>query len=74
MNTLIDSVGIGKQKLFVELNDGSIITIPKNYTKRLEKADEKSLLNYRLICNGIGIQFPDINEDISLEGILRDFK
>jgi len=78
MNTLnhkylIKSVGIGKDKIFVELIPEKIVTIPLNYTEKLKKANIKQLENFRIIGNGVGIHFEDIDEDISVDGIVKDF-
>ena len=78
MNTLnhkylIKSVGIGKDKIFVELIPEKIVTIPLNYTEKLKKANIKQLENFRIIGNGVGIYFEDIDEDISVDGIVKDF-
>ena len=78
MNTLnnknlIKSVGFGNDKMYVELDSSRVLTVPYNYTKRLKKATSEQLNNYRLIANGIGIHFEDIDEDISVDGIIRDF-
>ena len=70
---LIKSIGFGDEKMYVELNSSRILTVPYSYTKRLQKAKPEQLKNYRLIANGIGIHFEDIDEDISLDGIIRDF-
>jgi len=78
MNTLnnknlIKSVGFGNDKMYVELDSSRVLTVPYNYTKRLENATPQQLNNYRLIANGVGIHFEDIDEDISVDGIIRDF-
>ena len=70
---LIQSVGFGDDKMYIELNSSRVLTVPYSYTKRLKKATVKELKNYRLIGDGIGIHFEDIDEDISVEGIIRDF-
>jgi len=70
---LIKSVGFGDDKMYIELNTSRVLTVPYTYTKRLEKATDQELKNYRLIANGVGIHFEDIDEDISVEGIIRDF-
>jgi len=70
---LIKSIGFGNNKLFVELNTDRVLTLPLSYTKKLAKATKEELKEYRLIGNGRGIYFPLIDEDISLNGILRDF-
>ena len=78
MNTLnnknlIKSVGFGNDKMYVELDSSRVLTVPYNYTKRLGIATKEQLNNYRLIANGVGIHFEDIDEDISVDGIIRDF-
>ncbi len=70
---LIRSVGFGKDKMYIELTTDRVLAVPYTYTKRLESADKKDLEDYRLIANGIGIHFEKIDEDISAEGIIRDF-
>lgn len=71
--TLIKSVGFGNDKMYIELNTSRVLTVPYTYTKRLESATQTELKNYRLIANGVGIHFKDIDEDISVDGIIRDF-
>ncbi|MEA2018253.1 MAG: DUF2442 domain-containing protein [Campylobacterota bacterium] len=71
--TLIQSIGFGDDKMFIELNSSRVLTVPYSYTKRLKNATLKQIKNYRLIGDGVGIHFEDIDEDISVEGIIRDF-
>ena len=70
---LITSVGFATDRLFVELSTGRVLVVPHSYTKRLKNATEEQLKEYRLVGNGCGIHFPLIDEDISVEGIIRDF-
>ena len=37
------------------------------------RREVEQLQNYRLIANGVGIHFSDIDEDISVRGIIKDF-
>lgn len=71
--TLIHSVGFGNEKMYIELSTNRILAVPYTYTERLESASQKDLEDYRLIANGVGIHFNKIDEDISVEGIIRDF-
>jgi len=79
MNTLkkreyiIKDVAIGKNKLFIELYPKKIIEVPFNYTPKLKKATKEELENYKIIGGGIGIHFKDLDEDISVDGLIRDF-
>ena len=70
---LIESVGFGDKKMYIELSTDRVLTVPYTYTERLKSASREDLENYRLIANGIGIHFNKIDEDISVEGIIRDF-
>ena len=72
-NILIKSVGFGLDRLFIELSTGRVLVVPHSYTKRLSQATQEELKEYRLIGNGRGIHFPLIDEDISVDGIIRDF-
>jgi len=49
------------------------LTVPYTYTKLLASAKLSELKDYRLIAGGIGIHFDKIDEDISVEGLVRDF-
>ena len=71
--TLIQSIGFGDEKMYIELNTGRVLVVPYSYTKRLNVASKEDLTDYRLIANGVGIHFEKIDEDISVEGIIRDF-
>ena len=69
----IKSVGIGKDKLFIELIPYKIITVPKNYTPKLKNASIQDLEEFEIIGDGIGIHFPKIDEDIGVNGVVKDF-
>jgi hypothetical protein len=70
---LIKSVGFGDAKMYIELNSGRVLSVPYTYTPKLQEANVDELKDYKLIANGIGIHFEKIDEDISVEGIIRDF-
>ena len=71
--TVIKSVGFGNEKMYIELSTNRILAVPYTYTERLKSASRAELEEYRLIANGVGIHFDKIDEDISVEGIIRDF-
>jgi hypothetical protein len=56
--------------LSVELNDGRTISVPLAWFPRLLHSTEKERKNWRLIGMGQGIHWEDIDEDISVEGLL----
>ncbi len=78
MNTSADNlqaravdVRIGDGMFYVVLSDGREIGVPYNWFWRLEGATREALLNWRLIGTGQGIHWEELDEDISIEGLLR---
>lgn len=69
MNTFINRLDFG-DKIYVYLQSGDILTLPYSYTKKIQNATKEELLNYCLIGGGIGVHFEQIDEDISLAGII----
>jgi hypothetical protein len=58
-------------KIIVILDDDREIGIPLRYFPRLQTATEKERNNFRFIGGGIGIHFPDIDEDISVTNLIK---
>lgn len=63
-------VKVTEDTLTVELSDGRAISVPLGWYPRLEHANPSERANWRLIGNGQGIHWGDIDEDISVEGLL----
>ena len=63
-------VDVTEETLSVELADGRAIAVPISWYPRLShgRMDERS--NWRLIGDGRGIHWPDLDEDISVENLL----
>ncbi len=64
-------IGFTNDSLRVTLADGREVSVPLEWFPRLRKATPKQRRNWHLIGRGIGIHWPDIDEDISVEGLLR---
>ncbi len=58
-------------KLSVLLADGRSIAVPLRWYPRLATATEAQRANWRLAGGGSGIHWPDLDEDLSIEGLLR---
>lgn len=56
--------------MFVRLDDGRSISVPLTWYPRLLNGTDKERTNYELIGDGDGIHWPDLDEDISVEGLL----
>ena len=72
-DAVITSIGFAKDKMFIELSTSRVLTVPYSYTKKLQNASVDDMKDYRLIANGVGVHFEKIDEDLSVEGIIRDF-
>ena len=56
--------------LRVRLADGRELAVPVAWFPRLLQASAEARKNCRLIGGGVGIHWPDLDEDISVEGLL----
>ena len=57
----------------VSLEDGRELAIPIDWFPRLRKATPAQRQNWRLIGRGEGIHWPDVDEDISVLGLIAGF-
>lgn len=67
----VTSVEFAEDALSVALMDGRIITVPLAWYPRLLDATEVERNNWQISGGGYGIHWPDIDEDLSTEGLLR---
>jgi hypothetical protein len=58
-------------ELSVLLADGRSISVPLGWFPRLLRATPSERANFELMGGGQGIHWPDIDEDVSVEGLLR---
>ena len=64
------NVSLTDDTLSVDLSDGRSISVPIAWFPRLLHSTEQERNNWRLIGKGQGIHWEDIDEDISIEGLL----
>ncbi len=64
------SVSFQGERLSVELDDGRTIAAPIDWYPRLRHGDSRERNNWQLIGSGYGLHWPDLDEDISVEGLL----
>ena len=65
------AVRISKHLLTVGLQDGRSISVPLSWYPRLLHGSSGERGNWRLIGQGEGIHWPDLDEDISVTGLLE---
>ena len=64
------SVSVSADTLTVELADGRTLSVPLAWYPRLLHSSPERRQHWRLIGAGTGIHWPDIEEDISIEGLV----
>jgi hypothetical protein len=64
------NVSLTDDTLSIDLSDGRSISVPIAWFPRLYHSTEQERNNWRLIGKGHGIHWEDIDEDISIEGLL----
>src|SRR6201993_4573756 len=67
----VSEVQITDDTLTVSLMDGRTISVPLAWYPRLLNATRRQQLNWEIAGGGYGIHWPDIDEDLSTEGLLR---
>ena len=67
----IQSVRVTKDQIIADLVDGRVISVPLVWSWRLSEATPAQRANFRLIGTGQGVHWPDVDEDISVEGLLH---
>ena len=67
---LAEGATVTDDALIVDLVDGRTVSVPLAWYPRLLQGNSQERANCRLIGRGEGIHWPDLDEDISVVGIL----
>jgi hypothetical protein len=67
----VRDVRISQDTLTVDLMDGRTISVPLVWYPRLLSGTAKQRSNWKVSAAGYGIHWPDLDEDLSTEGLLR---
>ncbi len=67
----VKDVRTTEDALSVDLEDGRTIVVPLAWFPKLLHATRGQRENWRICGGGFGIHWPDLDEDISTEGLLR---
>ena len=67
----VKDVRFSEDTLSVELMDGRTISVSLAWYPRLLNATDKQRSHWKISGAGYGIHWPDIDEDLSTEGLLR---
>jgi hypothetical protein len=67
----VRDVTVDDARLVVDLMDGRSIAVPLAWYPRLAQATPAQRARWEIAGGGYGIHWPDIDEDLSTEGLLR---
>jgi Protein of unknown function (DUF2442) len=70
-NIFATDVWFTETKLYVRLSDDREIAVPLSWFPSLQKATESERKNWRFIGKGLGIHWEQLDEDISVKGLLK---
>lgn len=65
------TVEIADDELRVQLADGRRLSVPLSWFPRLQNANPHQRSHFELLGGGVGIHWPDLDEDLSIAGLLR---
>ena len=68
---LMTSISVSDEAITAVLMDGRSISVPLSWSWRLSRASPEQRANVRLIGGGEGAHWPDLDEDISVRGMLH---
>ena len=66
----IVNASVSEDTLSVDLSDGRTVAVPLAWFPRLQHGSEAGSDHWRLIGHGMGIHWEDLDEDVSVEGVL----
>ena len=71
MNISAETLRFDDHTMWVELSDGRTIGVPLAWFPRLLGATPEQRQNYRISATGSGLHWDDLDEDISIPGLLE---
>jgi hypothetical protein len=70
VNPRILTIEVTDNEITAHLVDGRTISVPLVWSWRLVSATEKQRQHWEILGDGEGVRWPDIDEDISVNGML----
>ena len=67
---LAQDVAFSDAELIVSLVDGRVISVPLSWFPSLAEATQQQRENWQILGDGDGIHWPDLDEDLSVKGLL----
>ncbi len=67
----VKQVAVTDDLITFHLVDGRVISVPLAWSWRLSDATPQQRNNYEIIGDGQGVHWPDVDEDLSVEGMFH---
>jgi len=67
----IMDVAVGDDLITAQLSDGRSVSVPLAWSWRLSEATPAQRTHYEIIGSGQGVHWPEVDEDISVAGMLH---
>lgn len=67
----IRNIKVASDTITAYLVDGRVVSVPLAWSWRLSEATPAQRANFEIIGDGQGVHWPDVDEDISVEGMLH---
>jgi hypothetical protein len=67
----VKEVSVTEELITLHLVDGRVISVPLAWSWRLTEASPSQRANCEIIGDGVGVHWPDVDEDLSVEGMLH---
>lgn len=71
-SALAEKAEVVDDKLIVDLVDGRTISVPVSYFPRLQNATPEQRKKVKIFAGGEGLEWEDIDEHLSVEGLLKE--
>lgn len=70
-DTRVKEVSVTEESITFSLVDGRVVSVPLAWSWRLSEATPAQRNNFEIIGDGYGVHWPDVDEDLSVEGMLH---
>lgn len=67
----VKEVSVTEELITFSLVDGRVVSVPLAWSWRLSEATPAQRNNFEVIGDGYGVHWPDVDEDLSVEGMLH---
>jgi hypothetical protein len=67
----VKEVSVSEELITFHLMDGRVVSVPLTWSWRLSEATPAQRNKFEIIGDGYGVHWPDVDEDLSVEGMLH---